>query len=376
MAERICSINVHCLTGGTVNFAESIDTIDTNIREIGPTVFLGMPRVWEKHRLRALIGLNEGKPYQKWLFERMFERIRKRVERQLGEGRPTWPETLGERLEMFLADATIFRAMKRHMGLDHTVVRICGGAPVSPETLLFFAVLGLPVFQVYGLTESGGITFIQHRGAMRAGAAGAPIRGVEYRLAGDGEIELRSPTVFKGYLHDDQATRKVLTPDGWLSTGDIAEQADEQEIRIVDRKKEIIITSGGKNIAPSELENALKESIYIREAIILGEQRHFVAALIQINIDSVGKWAQDRGLAYTNYRSLSQLPEVFELISDEVERANRAFARVESIRKFVILAKELDHDDGELTATQKIKRSFIEKKYAAEIDRIYGKEQA
>lgn len=377
VAERVCSINLHCLTGGTVNFAESIDTVDTNIREIGPTVFLGMPRVWEKHRLRALIGLNEGKPFQKWLFERVFARIRQRVERQLRDGRPTWPETLGERLEMLLADVLIFRAMKRHMGLDHSLVRICGGAPVSPETLLFFAVLGLPVFQVYGLTESGGITFVQHRGAMRAGAAGAPIDGVEYRLAEDGEIEIRSPTVFHGYLFDPDATAKVLSSDGWLSTGDIAERTEDgKEIRIVDRKKEIIITSGGKNIAPSELENALKESVYIREAIILGDQRHFIAALIQINMDSVGKWAQDRGLAYTNYRSLSQLPEVHELVSGEVERANSSLARVESIRKFVILSKELDHDDGELTATQKVKRAFVEKKYAAEIARIYGKEPA
>lgn len=376
VAERICSINLHCLTGGTVSFAESIDTVDTNIREIGPTVFLGMPRVWEKHRLQALIRLNEGKRYQKWIFEKAFAKIRRRVERQLASGQPTWPDTIGEKIEMALANAIVFRGMKQQMGLNHSVVRICGGAPVSPETLLFFAVLGLPVFQVYGLTESGGITFLQHKEAMRAGAAGAPIDGVQFRLAEDGEIEIRSPTVFKGYLFDAEATAKTISPEGWLATGDIGELVQGgREIRIIDRKKEIIITSGGKNIAPSEIENGLKVSVYIREAIILGDGRHFVSALIQLNMDSVGKWAQDRGLAYTNYRSLSQLPEVRELISAEVERANQNFARVESVRKFVILSKELDHDDGELTATQKIKRSFIEKKYAAEIESIYGKEK-
>ena len=208
------------------------------------------------------------------------------------------------------------------------------------------------------------------------GAAGAAIDGVDYRLAGDGEILIKSPTVFCGYLFDDEATRRVLTADGWLATGDIGERAGDHELRIVDRKKAIIITSGGKNIAPSEIENALKESIFIREAIILGEQRHFVSALIQINIDWVGKWAQNKGLGYTNYRSLSQLPEVYDLINREVERVNRRFARVEGVRKFVILAKELDHDDGELTATQKVKRAFIEKKYAGEIAQIYGKEPA
>ena len=376
VGERICSMTVHLCTGGTVNFAESIDTIDANIREIGPTFFLGMPRVWEKHRLNALIRLNEARPYQKWLFDVLFERIRARLDIRLKAGRPPRLTGVYEKALSLVAHWLVFRSVKKHMGLDHSIVRICGGAPVSPETLLFFAVLGLPVYQVYGLTESGGITFLQHEDAWLPGAAGAPIGGVDYRLADDGEILIKSPTVFCGYLFDDEATRRVLTADGWLSTGDIGERAGDRELRIVDRKKAIIITSGGKNIAPSEIENALKESLFIREAIILGEQRHFVSALIQINMDSVGKWAQDRGLGYTNYRSLSQLPEVFELINKEVERVNRRFARVEGVRKFVILAKELDHDDGELTATQKVKRAFIEKKYASEIAQIYGMEPA
>ncbi len=376
VGERICSMTVHLCTGGTVNFAESVDTIDTNIREIGPTFFLGMPRVWEKHRLNALIRLNEARAYQKWLFESLYERIRARLDVQLKAGRPPRPQGLYEKALSAAAHWLVFRAVKKHMGLDHSIVRICGGAPVSPETLLFFAVLGLPVYQVYGLTESGGITFLQHRHAWLPGGAGAPISGVEYRLAGDGEILIRSPTVFCGYLFDDEATRRVLTDDGWLSTGDVAERAGDEEIRIVDRKKAIIITSGGKNIAPSEIENALKELLFIREAIILGEQRHFVSALIQINMESVGKWAQEKGLGYTNYRSLSQLPQVYDLIGKEVERVNKRFARVESVRKFVLLAKELDHDDGELTATQKVKRAFIEKKYADEIAKIYGMEPA
>jgi long-chain acyl-CoA synthetase len=289
VGERICSMTVHLCTGGTVNFAESIDTIDTNIREIGPSFFLGMPRVWEKHRLNALIRLNEARLYQKWLFDVLFERIRARLDIRLKAGRPPRLTGFYEKALSLVAHWLVFRSVKRHMGLDHSVVRICGGAPVSPETLLFFAVLGLPVYQVYGLTESGGITFLQHEKAWLPGAAGAPISGVDYRLADDGEILIRSPTVFCGYLFDDDATRRVLTADGWLSTGDIGERAGDSEIRIVDRKKAIIITSGGKNIAPSEIENALKESLFIREAIILGEQRHFVSALIQINMDSVGK---------------------------------------------------------------------------------------
>lgn len=160
--------------------------------------------------------------------------------------------------------------------------------------------------------------------------------------------------------------------DGWLHTGDVVALAPNGELMIVDRKKAIIITSGGKNISPSEIENALKDSIYVREAIVLGDGRHFLSALVQIDYETVGKWAQERRLAYTTYRSLSQLSEVRELVDAEVRRVNQLFARVENIRKFVILEKELDHDDGELTATQKVRRNIIGKKFAREIELIYG----
>ena len=370
VGERICSMTVHLRTGGVVNFAESIDTVQQNIREISPSFFLGMPRIWEKHRLTALTKLKEAHWIQGRIFEKVFKRAYSKLARDEAQG--SAKRGMLSRLEDGFYWLLMFRSMIRHMGLDHSVVRICGGSSVSPETLRFFDALGLPVYQVYGLTESGGITFAQHDEARMAGCAGRPIGGIEYRLADDGEIMIKGPTVFSGYLFDEESTAKVLDADRWLATGDIAEQAHNGEIRIIDRKKAIIITSGGKNIAPSEIENALKESPYIREAIILGEARHFVAALIQIDPETVGKWAQEKNLAYTNYRSLAILPEVNALVSIEVERVNARFARVESVRKFAILNKELDQDDGELTATQKVKRSAIEKKYADEIARIYG----
>ena len=370
VGERICSITMHLRTGGQVNFAESIDTVQQNICEIGPTLFLGMPRIWEKHRLNALIKLKEARWYQQKLFHHVFERSYAKLARRdkLGKREAGW----FSKLEDLLYRTLIFRSAIKHMGLDYSTVRICGGASVSPETLRFFEVLGLPVYQVYGSTESGGITFAQHALARTHGAAGQPIDGIEYKLDHDGEVLIKGPNVFAGYLFDEKGTSDVLDRDGWLRTGDIAEPAQGGEIRIIDRKKAIIITSGGKNIAPSELENALKESPYINEAIILGEARHFVAALIQIDPEIVGKWAQEQGLAYTNYRSLAALPEVHRLVATEVDRVNSRFARVESVRKFVILNKELDHDDGELTATQKVKRAAIEKKFATEIAEIYG----
>ncbi len=369
VAERICSITTHLRTGGVVNFAESIDTVPQNICEIGPTLFLGMPRTWEKHRLTALTRLKEARWYQQKLFHFVFDRSYACLARRRETGAAAgWLE----RLEQWLFGHLIFRSATRHMGLDHSLVRICGGASVSPETLRFFEVLGLPVYQVYGLTEGGGINFAQYPGHRVDGGAGPPIEGIDYRLAPDGEVLLRGPTVFSGYLFDEKATAEILDAEGWLHTGDIAEPAEGQEIRIIDRKKAIIITSGGKNIAPSEIENGLRESPYIREAIILGEARHFVSALIQIDPEVVGKWAQERRLSYTNYRSLAALPEVYELVATEVERVNQRLARVENVRKFIILNKELDQDDGELTATQKVKRAAIERKFAAEIATIYG----
>jgi long-chain acyl-CoA synthetase len=226
------------------------------------------------------------------------------------------------------------------------------------------------VFQIYGMTETAGISHMQRPGHTRIGCSGIAIEGLAERLADDGELLLRGASVFPGYLFDPDATARTLA-DGWLHTGDIAEY-DGGEIRIVDRKKDIIITSGGKNITPSLIENALKDSLYIREAILLGDGRHFLSALIQIDLETVGKWAQERHLPYTTYRSLAETPDVFRLIEAEVGAVNARFARVENVRKFVILTKELDHDDGELTATMKVRRRIIETRFGAEIKQIYG----
>jgi long-chain acyl-CoA synthetase len=196
--------------------------------------------------------------------------------------------------------------------------------------------------------------------------------GVEWKVAEDGEVMVRSAGVFKGYLFDDKGTADIMQPDGWLATGDIVEVRGDGEIAVVDRKKAIIITSGGKNIAPSEIENALKDSPFVREAIVVGEGRKFLGGLIQIDFDSVGRWAAERDLQYTTFKSLTQMREVKELLQGVVDEVNARFARVENIRKFVLLEKELDHDDGELTATQKVRRGLINKKFARELEQIYG----
>jgi long-chain acyl-CoA synthetase len=222
------------------------------------------------------------------------------------------------------------------------------------------------------LTESGGVAFVQHGPHHRLGGCGLPLPQTEWKRDTDGEILLRNPGVFKGYFLDENASTASLERGGWLRSGDIVDIMDNGEITVVDRKKAIIITVGGKNIAPSEIENALKDSEFIKEAIVVGEARKYLGAIIQVDYDTVGRWARDKALAYTHYKSLAQLPEVHELVDGIVAATNKRFARVENVRRFAILEKELDHDDGELTATQKVRRSMIEKKFARELQIIYG----
>ncbi len=370
VAERGYSTVLHLLTGGCVNFAESVDTVASNVREIAPTFFLGVPRIWEKLQQNFLFRLKDSGPLRRALFERCMRRGRALSDRRAASGTRG---SLADRATFQLLYWLMFRNMQRYMGLDRTHTRMCGGASISPETLRFFDIIGLPVGQGYGLTEAGGLAFVQRPERPNvAGSCGSALPGTEWRLGADNEVFVRSRGVFVGYLDDDQATRNVLADDGWLATGDIIEPNEHGEITVVDRKKAIIITSGGKNIAPSEIENALKDSPFVREAIVVGEGRKFLGGLIQIDFDTVGRWAAEHDLQYTTYRSLTQMPEVVALVQGIVDGVNASFARVENIRRFVLLEKELDHDDGELTATQKVRRGLIDQKFARELVQIYG----
>jgi long-chain acyl-CoA synthetase len=261
--------------------------------------------------------------------------------------------------------------LQKYLGLNRLRTAFCGGASISDEVLLFFWALGVPVYQIYGMTECAGASHSQRPGATSLGGSGPIIGGLEQICAEDGELLLRGESCFQGYLFDDVATANVFE-NGWMHTGDIVEISEHGEARVLDRKKDILITSGGKNITPSLIENALKDSPYVREAILLGDGRHFVSALIQIDLEATGKWAQSNSQQYTTYRTLAENPKVRELIEGEVARVNERFSRVESIRKFEILLKELDHDDGELTATMKVRRKAIESKFSEEIATIYG----
>jgi len=371
VAERLMSVVVQLVYGSVVYFAESIDAVTHNLREIGPSYFFGVPRIWEKLQQQILIASREARPWVRRVFERSMAIALPIAERTIANG--DVPVNGRDAFLARLLRVTVFSNLLASVGLDRTWVAMTGGASISPSVILFFRAMGVPIYQIYGMTETSGVTHSQCHGHARLGWCGPPLpRVVEQRLGDDGELLVRGPIVFSGYLHDEEASQRAFT-DGWLNTGDVVEiEAGTGEVKVLDRKKAILITSGGKNITPSLIENALKESIFISEAVLLGDGRNFISALIQIDLDTVGKWAQERGLPYTTYGSLAVLAQVRDLIDGAVKSVNERFSRVENVRKFVILRKQLDHDDGELTATMKVRRSVIEKKFAQEIAEIYG----
>jgi long-chain acyl-CoA synthetase len=366
VAERIFSLFLPLYLGSTVNFAENVGTIQSDLREIGPTVFLGVPRIWEKLQSSILIKIKDSSALKRWLFQRALAIGHAAAECRLNQ-RPLGPGlVLAERVAYWL----VLRALQNYVGLRR--VRFCfsAAATISPDVLRFFHDLGIRVKEGYGMTESTGLSFIHMGEDIRMGTVGRPIPGIEFKLAPDGELLKKGQSIFVGYYRNPEATANTVI-DGWLHTGDVAELTPQGHLRIVDRKKDLIITSGGKNISPSEIENALKVSPYINEAIVVGDGRNYLAALIQIDFENVGKWATDHRIAYTNFKNLAQHPQVHALIKEAVDEVNARFARVENIRKFKLLDKALDHDDNELTATMKVRRASINQKFAAEIEAIY-----
>jgi long-chain acyl-CoA synthetase len=249
---------------------------------------------------------------------------------------------------------------------------VTAAAPIAPEILRFFMGIGVPLYEAYGMTENAGIATRNVPGRVRVGTVGEAYPETEVMLApGTNEILTRHPGVFAGYWSMPAATAEAIDADGWLHTGDVGEWVDGTHVRIVDRIKDIIITAGGKNVSPSEIENSLKTSPFVKEAIVIGDRRKYLTALIGIDFDVVSEWAQRRRLPHTTYRDLSEKAEVVKLVQKVVDETNAKFARVEQIKTFRLLTKELDHEDGELTATQKVKRSIIEDRFGELIESMY-----
>ena len=363
--ERGISVNIPLILGYTINFAESIETVQENIHEISPSFFAAVPRILEKMHSTVMLKLQETTFFKRSVFKTFFPIGRRVAEFRMAKRSIPWHWLL---LYGF-AYLAVFRPLREKMGLLNCRILMSGGAPIAPEILKFYHSLGVFAIEMWAQTEScGGGTGPHHE--VKPGSVGQAISSVRLKLAEDGEILLSQDSAFAGYYRDQAATREVLK-DGWLYTGDVGQYDADGHLYIVDRKKDIIITSGGKNISPSEIENNLKCSPYIKEAIVFGDGRKFLTAMVQLEFDNVGKWAQAQKIAYTNYKSLSQNAEVYNFIRQEIDRQNENLARVEQIKNFLILDKELDQDDEELTATQKVKRKVIEKRFQAKIERMY-----
>ncbi|RJL34154.1 AMP-dependent synthetase/ligase [Bailinhaonella thermotolerans] len=369
VAERAFTTWFNAAAGVQANFAESIETVQANLREVQPTILFGVPRIWEKVLAGVNVRLESASP-----LKRVTTRFWLRVADRVGDVlvRTGGRHTPATRILYAAGWLFCYRALRERLGMRRVRYAASGAAPIAPDVLKFYMGIGIAMHEVYGMTENTAVATANRPGRVRLGTVGEPHPGVEIRIDPlTGEIQTRHPGVFAGYWRRPDATADVLDPDGWLRTGDVGEWVDGTHLKVTDRMKDILITAGGKNIAPSEIENALKASPYVKEAVVIGDRRPYLTALIGIEADTVGEWARRRGLAYTTYRDLSGKPEVRELIQGVVTEVNARFARVEQVKRFSFLPKELDHEDGELTATQKVKRSAIARLFEGQVEEMY-----
>ncbi len=360
---------LNAASGTITNFGESLDTLTVDMREVQPTIFEAVPRIWEKMHAAVLVRMASASRLKKLNYG-YWMRTAEKLGKQLVANGGNW--TLGMRIRYALGSLFLFRALKERLGLSRVRHGVTAAAPIAPEVIEFFMGIGIPIYEAYGMTESSAIGTTNRPGRVQLGTVGEPYSNIELKLDEQtGEILMRHPAVFAGYWRNPEASAETVDDEGWLHTGDVGEWVDGTHVKIVDRIKDIIITAGGKNISPSEIENALKMSPFVGEAIVIGDRRKFLSALIGIDYDVVSDWAQRKKLPHTTYRDLSEKPEVRELIQKAINETNEKFSSVEGIKKFALLNKELDHEQGELTATQKVKRSVIEERFSEEIEAMY-----
>ena len=365
IAERVFSCWLPLAHGATINFAESPETVMQNLQEVSPTYVFAVPRVWEKFYSRVTTAMAEAT----WIGRKAYAwalRVGARRAACLESGRAV---AAIDRLLFALANALVFRNIKKVLGLDRARNAASGAAPISPALLRWFLAMGIAIDELWGQTELGIITSTR-KGKFRFGTVGPAFPDTEVRIADNGEIVARSVGQFSGYLNLPEKTAETIV-DGWIHTGDVGELDEEGNLSITDRLKDIIVTAGGKNITPSVMENELKFSPYVSDAVIIGDARKYLTCLIMIDQENVEHYAQTRSIPFTDYRSLCARPEIIDLIDGEVRRVNSGFSSVERVKKFRLIDVLLTAEDEELTPTMKLKRSFVSKKYAAMIDSMY-----
>jgi long-chain acyl-CoA synthetase len=376
IAERTITVFNQVVNGSLVNFAENLDTVRENLAEVRPHVFFAVPRIWEKLHSAIELKMRDASFAKRTLYGwavRVGRAANARRQQALREG--TEPEAaLPARLlaEYRAADRAVLAPLRKKLGLDRARFAISGAAPISPDIIDYFQAIGVPLVEGYGQTESSAIISVNPPGRSPLGTVGLPVDGVEVKIAEDGEIVARGPGVMLGYFKEAEATAAAIDSEGWLHTGDVGEIDGTGRLRITDRKKDLIITSGGKNIAPQYIESKIRTSPYIHDAVVIGERRKFVTALVILDEDNLIEWAQKNRVQFGAYAELARSGEVEKLIGAEVDKVNETLTHVEAVKRFKILERRLDRDEGELTPTLKVRRKIIEEKYGELIEQMYG----
>ena len=372
VGDHIFSYAQSIVTGFAINCPESAATVLHDLKEIGPTYFFAPPRIWETILTSVMVRV-EDCAWPKRRLIHFFLRLAQEIEQARLHRAPV---PAGRRFLARLGRLLVYDPLRDNLGMRRLRRAYTAGEAIGPEIFVFFRALGVNVKQIYGMTEASVFITVQKDDDVRLDTVGIPIPGVELRISPEGEVLYRSPGVFQGYYKNPEATRQTLE-DGWVRSGDAGVIDHDGHLKIVDRAKDVGRLADGTLFAPKYLENKLKFSPYVKEAVCVGQDRPYVAALINIDLVAVGNWAERGGIAYTSYTDLSQKPEVYDLVRREVERVNRSLAEDEvlrgaRIRKFLILHKELDPDDEEITRTRKVRRGYIAQKYAALIEALYG----
>lgn len=365
--ERLVSVHLQLAAKIVINFAESPETVFDNLREVSPHTFASVPRVWEKIYSRVQIARSEATGIGRWAFDQAIATGMAKAELEENDK----PIPAGLALRYHIWDALVLTNLRRMMGMDRIRRAGSGAAPVSPELLRWFQAIGVTLLEGYGATETTGVATINMRNDNAFGTVGRPVPGTEVRIDDSGEILIRGDHIFQGYWNMPEKTAETIR-DGWLHTGDVGRIGNDGRLTITGRIKDIIITAGGKNITPAEIESQLKFSPYISDAVIIGDQRKYLTCLVMIDQENVEKFAQDNAVPFSDFASLCAAEAVQELIRVEIDAVNRDFARVEQVKDFRLIDILLTAEDDELTPTMKLKRSFVESKHKALIDSMYA----
>ena len=367
IGDSLLSLVLVLLVGFTANCPESPETVQRDLRELGPTVVIAPPRIWENLLTSLRLRAADASPLKRRLFA-YFQRLAERAEQRRSENSEPSPAM---RLGLALGEFLVYAPVRDQLGFRRSRLVYTGGAPLGPDTFRFFRSFGVNLKQVWGSTELSGLASLQPDGEASPDTVGPVLAGTEVRISEEGEVLIRSNGVFQGYYKQPEATEETLTADGWYRTGDSGHVDQRGHLVIIDRAKDVGKLGDGTTFAPQFVENKLKFSPFIGEAIVFGHQRPFVAAIVAIDLGTVGNWAERRNLAYTSFQDLSTKPEVRELIRDEIRKCNASLP-ASRIGRFVLLNKEFDADDNEITRTRKIRRRFVAEKYAAVVEALYG----